>query len=352
MLKTSKFLFLIFYFNSFSTFAQSFDSVQMVYENSYKQFQTILHTKSNKSFRKAVFIVENAFFDNTFIESRFDKEIKEFVTLCKGFHQANPISNYTQKDKSTVALWGAVFKIMTDTVIILLPNNEKAYHLPFVYDFDDFYGDKDYQNIFVTKLLRTHTGQCRSMPMLYKILAEEIGAESYLALAPNHLYIKHLDEQNKWVNVELTNGHFSSDAWMISSSGMSAEAIQSGIYMKDLTMKESIAFCMTELAMAYKEQYGHTEFSLLCCEASIKHHKNSVSAILHKHITLKNMGLAYKKKYGNKPNEKMKAYQKEWLATHYQLNELGHREVSKEQYAQWAKEMDTEKEKRQTQAKN
>lgn len=106
MLKTSKFLFLIFYFNSFSTFAQSFDSVQMVYENSYKQFQTILHTKSNKSFRKAVFIVENAFFDNTFIESRFDKEIKEFVTLCKGFHQANPISNYTQKDKSTVALWG------------------------------------------------------------------------------------------------------------------------------------------------------------------------------------------------------------------------------------------------------
>ena len=91
---------------------------------------------------------------------------------------------------------------------------------------------------------------------------------------------------------------------------------------------------------------------MLCSEASIKHHKNSVNAILHKHIALKNIGFAYKKKYGNKPNAKMQKYQKEWLATHHQLNELGHREISKEQYAQCAKEMESEKSKRQLQAKN
>lgn len=309
------------------------------YNLAFQEINQMLEDKIPMNFKRASFLIEWAYLKGNLDYDVFCKQISAIAKDLKQFIADKKVGVY--KTAGNYALYEYFTK----------PHSMNNYK-PFVYDFEDFYGEKDYQNVFVTKLLRTHTGQCRSMPMLYKILAEEIGAESYLALAPNHLYIKHLDEQNKWVNVELTNGHFSSDAWMISSSGMSAEAIQSGIYMKDLTMKESIAFCMTELAMAYKEQYGHTEFSLLCCKTAIKYHKNSVNAILHKHITLKNLGLAYKKKYGNKPNEKMKAYQKEWLATHYQLNELGHREVTKEQYAQWAKEMDTEKEKRQTQAKN
>lgn len=309
------------------------------YNLAFNEINQMLEDKIPLDFKRASFLVEWAYLKGNLDYADFCKQI---ATISKGLKQF-----ITDKKVGIYKTSGnyALYEYFTKPHPM---NNYK----PFVYDFDDFYGEKDYKNIFVTKLLKTHTGQCRSMPMLYKILAEEIGAESYLALAPNHLYIKHLDEQNKWVNVELTNGHFSSDAWMISSSGMSAEAIQSGIYMKDLTLKESIAFCLTELDLAYKQQNGHTEFSLLCCNTVIKYHKNSLDAILHKNITLKNMGLAYKKKYGNKPNAKMKEYHKEWLTTHYQLNELGHREVTKEQYAKWAKEMETEKIRRQNQPNN
>jgi len=62
---------------------------------------------------------------------------------------------------------------------------------PYVYDFDDFMGDKDWTKQFVTKLMRTHTGNCHSLPYLYKILCEEIGAKASLVLGPNHVYIKH-----------------------------------------------------------------------------------------------------------------------------------------------------------------
>jgi hypothetical protein len=309
------------------------------YNLAFQEINQMLENKIPINFKRAAFLIEWAYLQGNLDYSVFCKDIAKIAEDLKQFIKDKQLEQY--KTAGNYAL----FEFFTKPHPM---NNYK----PFSYDFEDFYGGKDYTNVFVTKLLRTHKGQCRSMPILYKILAEEIKAESYLALGPNHLYIKHIDKQNKWVNIELTNEHFSSDSWMISSSGISAEAIQSGIYMKDLTLKESIAFCMTELSLAYTKQYGYTEFSLFCCNASIKHHKNSVNAILHKNITLKSMGLAYKKKHGNKPDEKVKKYYDEWLATHYQLNELGHREVTKEQYAQWTKEMESERIRRQKQSNN
>lgn len=56
--------------------------------------------------------------------------------------------------------------------------------------------------------MRTHTGQCRSLPMYFKVLAESLGAEAYIAYAPAHVFIRYRNEDKmypeEWVNVELT----------------------------------------------------------------------------------------------------------------------------------------------------
>lgn len=259
------------------------------YEHSYKQLKSILHTNPNKSFKKSIFIVENAFFDNTFIESRFDKEIKELVTLCKGFHQANPLTNYTQKDKATVALWGAVFKVMTDTVTILLSDNKKAYHLPFTYDFEDYFGEQDWTKMFVTKLLATQKGNCHSLPYLYKILCEELGVSANLALAPNHIYIKHRAEKTGWYNTELTSAAFPIDAWLMASGYIHLSAIQNSVYMKALTDQESIALCLVDLAEGYKRKTNgqDPDFILKCCNTALQYFPNCVNALILKSETLK-----------------------------------------------------------------
>jgi hypothetical protein len=56
------------------------------------------------------------------------------------------------------------------------------------------------------------------MPYLYKILAEELGVDANLALAPNHVYIKHRIKAVGWYNTELTSGIFPEDGWLMASS--------------------------------------------------------------------------------------------------------------------------------------
>ena len=79
---------------------------------------------------------------------------------------------------------------MCDTIPI--NHKDKLYkYEPFGYDFKDVFGHKTQESLFVSKLLKTRKGNCHSLPYLYKILAEELGVDAHLALAPNHVYIKH-----------------------------------------------------------------------------------------------------------------------------------------------------------------
>lgn len=54
------------------------------------------------------------------------------------------------------------------------------------YDFEDFYARGDLSKYMVSKLLAQNTGQCHSLPLLYLILAEELGVKAHLCFSPNH----------------------------------------------------------------------------------------------------------------------------------------------------------------------
>ncbi|MCB6089733.1 hypothetical protein LIT77_13560, partial [Flavobacterium psychrophilum] len=138
--------------------------------------------ETNYSIKEVNFQIENAFFENKLDKAEFDKIIKqsgEFIIAKMKELNYDPNSNSAKNFM--------LFKFFSETLQL---KDFKTKHLPLKYDFEDFNGDKNWSKMFVTKLLKTGTGQCHSLPLLYLTLAEEIGATAYLALAPKHSYIK------------------------------------------------------------------------------------------------------------------------------------------------------------------
>jgi hypothetical protein len=62
---------------------------------------------------------------------------------------------------------------------------------PFDYDFDNF---KDLRVKLLSRYLETRLGNCVTMPILFLILAEKIGLDLSLAVAPVYLYLRRRDE--------------------------------------------------------------------------------------------------------------------------------------------------------------
>ncbi|MDZ7741020.1 MAG: hypothetical protein U5Q03_04540 [Bacteroidota bacterium] len=73
-------------------------------------------------------------------------------------------------------------------------------------------GNDNWSNMFVSKLMATNSGQCNSMPLFYLILAQELGAKSFLTYSPNHSFIRFKSPKGNWINAELTCGTIITDA--------------------------------------------------------------------------------------------------------------------------------------------
>ncbi|MDI9320628.1 MAG: hypothetical protein QM530_09170 [Phycisphaerales bacterium] len=138
-------------------------------------------------------MTENAYYKGPLNDPSFCND-----TTSTGQQLKTLIKQRGLKKYKTSSNW-AVYTYMADS---LSSNNYK----PCTDDFNDFMGDKVWTKMFVTKLMKTKSGNCHSLPTYDRLLCEEIGGNASLALAPNHLYIKHLDEKGQWTNVELTIG--------------------------------------------------------------------------------------------------------------------------------------------------
>lgn len=306
------------------------------FNRAFHEIKAMLDGQTALDFKRAVFLVEWAYLEGELDYSTFCQDIARIAGDLQAFIRGKRLEHF--KTAGNFAL----FEFFTK------PHPMNGFE-PFRYDFEDFYGKEDYQKLFVSKLLETHTGQCRSMPMLYKILSDEMGAESYLAFGPNHLYIKHLDEQGKWVNIELTNGHFASDSWMISSMDISAESIRKGVYMKELSQRESVAFCLTELAMAYQQKFGYDSLGLVATDLTLAHFPNCINALMHQANTLAQFGMTYMEAHGRQRSAYLDANYTAYQAIKAQMATLGYREMSADKYAAWVRSMENERTRRMAQ---
>ena len=246
--------------------------------------------------------------------------------------------------------WASIFKVLTDTIQQIQQNGRIVQHLPYVYDFEDYFGENDWPKMFVTKLVGTHTGNCHSLPYLYKILAEELGTTAQLALAPNHIYIKHRSLKTGMFNTELTSATFPIDAWIMASGYIHLTAIQNGVYMKALNDKESIALCLIDLAEGYKRKTNNSDsdFIIRCCDKALEYFPNYVNAIILKSETIKSKyDMLTKSDSAPTPEIKEQAQMmfRDMQDLYVKVHKLGYRQMPKDMYMKWLLELKTEKEK-------
>jgi hypothetical protein len=330
-MKKAVVVFLIALFSHYQTSGQQKDS-KNYYVKAFSELQQMLKGNKKIDFKRAVFITENSFENGRLSYEPFCNEISATGKKLKELIRQKGFTGY-----KTAGNW-AVFSYMTDTLAV---NN----YNPCTYDFNDFMGEKDWTKMFVTKLMRTKSGNCHSLPLYYKILCDEIGAQASLALAPNHLYIKHIDEKGQWTNVELTNGSFPRDQWMIEQMAISVEAIKSESYMAPLTEKETIALCMFDLTGAYKFQYGNDEFVLQVADTALKYFPKCVPLMMVKANYYRDLIEAESKKQ-NPKTELIEKNIASYKQTNAAIDKLGYKDMPVELYAEWVKSVEDEKTRR------
>lgn len=306
------------------------------YRNALDTLKVLIEEDKPQSFKDAVFIVENTFLDNHLDKSWYEKTIEALAIIAKTWLRYNPIK-YHASDSINFGLNMAIYKVIKDTVRLDVSPIEKYHTVPYTYDFNDFFGREDWANVSVAKLLLTKKGNCRSLPYLYKLIADELNAICWLSFGPNHIYIKNRSQRAGWYNTELTSGSFPVDAWIATSGYVPIDAIRNGIYMDTLSNQQAIAQCVLDLAKGYefKTKNYQDGFILKCCDLVLQYHPVNVQALLLKAETLKHVYEA----------NKSKAIYKDMEATYIRLLELGYREMPERMYMQWLKSAIEQKDK-------
>ncbi len=311
----------------------------------------MLLNKQKYSFKTAVFSVENAYEQGKLDTIEFYRKIN-YLSNFSNILTRNSELSYSDKDKDKVSKYASVYSVMCKETPVIFGQDTLRYK-PFQYDFNDVFGHQEYSNLFVSKLLNTHKGNCNSMPYLYKILAEEIGVDANLALAPNHIYIKHKIKSIGWYNTELTSGIFPDDSWLMASGFIHLKAIQNGVFMKALNDKESLALLLVDLGNAYNRSFPNNDgsFPLKCAERAIQIHPYLANALLLQAETHKKQFQKMMKEQNTtdiettlknpKANELFELMNKEYLHIH----EIGYRSMPEEMYLDWLVSLRNERDK-------
>lgn len=331
-------------------FTQQLKAQDYLFEESYNILNEMLLDSTKYSFKKAVFSVENAYnnglLDTTYLNGKID-----FLKTLSNKLLKSRVLQYQGKDKEKVNKYAALFSILNDSIPIKDANGNDFVYVPYHYDFDDPFGYEDWNSMFVSSLLETGKGNCHSLPYLYKILAEELGVDANLALAPNHLYIKHRNEKDGWYNTELTSGIFPIDAWLMASGYIHTDAVRNGVYMKALDNQESIALCLVDLAQAYqKQEFYDLDFVIKCADKALEYFPNYVNAMILKTEAkgkkIENILYGHNKDFTavNQYPETRKIL----LEIQDQLtiiHKLGYRQMPEDMYLNWLVSLKEEKEK-------
>lgn len=258
--------------------SQSYQERTASYYSAFDEINNMLEGKQPLNLGRAVFLVENAYYNNTLSYDNFQKTISDQLQFCNKKIREDKLDPNNNMVKNMM-----LFRLISDTLKIKPKGTERTItHLPIKYDLDDYKSEKHFDSHFVSKLMKSGSGQCYSMPLYYLVLAEKMGAKSHWAFSPQHSFIKIQDENGTWYNLELTCNAILSDAHYMNSSYIKAEAIRNRIYLEPLDKKEAVAQMLIELAGGYYEKFGLDDFYLNCANTSSKYLKNQLDPLILK----------------------------------------------------------------------
>lgn len=315
---------------------------------SFVEINNMLQGKQPLNLGRAVFLVENSYYGNSLKYSDFQNALKDKIWLCSQKIKEDKLDANSDLVKNMM-----LFRLISDTLKIKPTGTEKAItNYPIKYDLDDYKSETNYDSHFVTKLMKSGTGQCYSMPLYYLVLAEQIGANASLAYSPRHSFIKIQDEKGAWYNLELTCNAILSDAHYMNNSYIKAEAIRNRIYLEPLNKKEVVAGMLLELARGYYDKYGFDDFYLKCVNTSLEYSKKDINALIMKAAYEERLTLTLAKLLEAHKPEVMKekspqAYQHyiKMQALYSQIDGMGYEELPASIYAKWLDYLNEQKEK-------
>lgn len=193
--------------------------------------------------------------------------LRELDALTKAIKQRTP-PGLTKR---------AELNVLLDTLYKPGPWNGNK---PFSYDLNDPLG-KNRQNKLLATYLKTRKGNCVSMPILVAILGQRLGLIMTLATAPNHVMVKFVDDEGRWLNVEATAGGFKADSSYERETGIGPLAIQNEIYLRPLSPREAVGVMASTLMEQYAAQKRGDDL-LAVAEMALAANPKDTVAMVHK----------------------------------------------------------------------
>lgn len=334
----------------FISFTINAQDRETLYNDTLTELHCMLKDSCKLSFKRAVMKVENSYLHGTLDTIGFNQDIKMLASLANTLVK-NKNLKYNERDSLKVKKYAALFSVLTDTIPVILSDGERYDYIPYSYDFEDIWGIRSWKNMFVSKLIETGKGNCHSLPYLYKILAEEIGADAHLAIAPNHVYIKHQNQKDGWYNTELTSGIFPLDSWLMASGYIHLDAISNKLYMEALDDKQSVAMCVIDLAEGYNRAFpaNDGQFVLKACLVALQYYPHYINGRILMAETKKKIfeqkvnetfGELSKEVY---EDEKFKAMFLDLQNDYATIHHAGYRRMPQEMYLKWLSSLNEER---------
>ena len=290
------------------------------YRQAYLEIADMLDGKAPLSVKRAVFLAEWAYLDGGLDYKAYCDGIDTAVAFLQRLIAANGLGRY--KTGKNLALTEYFFR----------PYSGNG-HKPFTYDFDHTGDKSDFTDQFVSKVMRTHTGQCRSLPMYYKVLAESLGAEAYIARAPAHVFIRYRNEDNMysepWVNVELTTHQINPEFFYKEHFEIGDKAIESKVYLAPLTDRETVAVQLADLALGYWRKFEcYDGFTRRCCEKSLEYYPQNPNACIILGKSLDAALMSHLEQNGYKEDEYTRQIEARSQSLYESLKSLGWEQMS------------------------
>lgn len=315
------------------------------FDDALKHLQDMLQGKVQLSVSDAYFTIEAAFGNLYLSRAEYDLTIRNSVAFIKAWMlengldpKDNNMQHYALQKFMSEELTLHNAKKITDFGLKV----EQSSHHPFHYDFNDYTCEKDYRNCFLTKCLATGFGQCASMPAVYLVLAEGLGAKAYLTFAPQHTFIKYKDNDGVIRNYEPTSNWEISDKWYKDNMFISARAYETGVYLDTFNTKQIVANCVFDLAIYYTiiDRTGKEDLILNCLKAGMAYFpkNNHLLPLFLKSQHLKTM-LREEMRKANitsfedlKKSTKAKYYYDEFMSTESYISNLGYQDMPSGMY--------------------
>jgi hypothetical protein len=236
-----------------------FNTKQKPYYDALQILKDMLSGKKKLSVADAYFIIENTYGSNYLTHKEYNDIFKKSVDFINVWMIENKLSIKNRDDVNNTLQKFMSEKLTTTKVTGTIEtgfSTQITTHQPYFYDFNDFDAQKDHRSSFVTKIIATGGGQCASMPIVYIALAQMLDVKAYLSYAPNHSFVKYLNNKGVIENYEPTSNWKINDNWYIDDMFINEDAIKSGLYLDTMNYQQIVADCVIQLADYYARNFG------------------------------------------------------------------------------------------------